>query len=799
MTNRFRATIATVLLVVAATLPAAAQSGGAGTGGAVRLLQERLREGNWRRVLMIGAHPDDEDTELLAILARGRGIETAYLSLTRGDGGQNLLGPELGEALGVLRTEELAAARRIDGGRQFFTRAYDYGFSKTLEEALRFWPRDSVVKDMVRIIRRFRPQVIVSVWSGTPRDGHGHHQASGVLALDAFHAAGDPTKYPELKSQEGLDPWQPAKFYRSPRNSSLPTTLTFDGGVIDPATGFSFHQIAVHSRSQHRSQNQGRLEDLGPSQTRIGLAERVPAITGPDDSLFAGIPREAPPTDDPHRAEVQLIENSVVVDATTDDDEVAPGQLLPVTITVWNAGKEPVTVVATRVLHHDGYVASGTTCAQAPVTVAAGAKLTCRQDLTVLPTAHADSPYFLEQPRSAGMYVWSGDPAVWGEPFAPPLTAEFRISTGAGPVAHVTREVQGRFLDPVQGELRRPVEIVPRVAVTLTPDRVLWPRDTRRHPFSVSLEHLERDSGTVHVGLLLPKGWTTGPAQVIHFTREGERAQVRFDVLAPASMTDGEYDVTALVVEGNDSLSTGLTRIRYPGITPRNIATHAVARVVVADVKFPPLTAIGYVRGGGDLVPEAMTNAGLPVTLLTGEALERGPLDQFKVIIIGPRAYEADESLVRAHQRLMRWLNAGGTLIIQYQQLPYVRGGFPPRPLTLVPASQSRVTDETAAVTILAKTHQVVQWPNVIGPADFDSWVQERGLDFAPTFDSAWTPILSMHDPGEKALDGGLLVARVGKGTAVYTGLAFHRQLPATVPGAWRLFANLLGLGSSPS
>ncbi len=795
MTPSIRASLAAVLLAAAATLPAVAQTGGAGTGGAVRLLQERRLEGNWRRALMIGAHPDDEDTELLAILARGQGIDAGYLSLTRGDGGQNLIGAELGEALGVLRTEELATARRIDGGRQFFTRAYDFGFSKTLDETLRFWQRDSIVKDMVRIIRRFRPQVIISVWSGTPADGHGHHQTSGVLALEAYHAAGDPARYAELKREEGLDPWQPAKFYRSARFSAAPVTLSFDGGKIDPATGLSFHQLAVRSRAQHRSQNQGRLEDLGPSQTRIGLVEHIATITGSDDSLFAGVPVEAPPVNDPHQAEVQLIEHSVVADATTDDDEVSPGQVLAVTLTVWNAGKDPVSVMLATVMPHDGFAIADAPCAKSQVTVAAGTVFTCRQALTVQQDARPDSPYFLERDRTAGMYRWSGDPAVWGEPFEQPVMAEFRLVTGAGNAAVVRREVQGRFLDPVQGELRRPVEIVPRVAVALSPDRLLWPRKTARHPFTVSLEHLARDTGTVQVSLVVPTGWTSSPGQDIHFAREGEQARVQFSVVAPVGVANGEYRVTALVMSGKDSLATGITRIRYPGITPRNIATRATTTVVVADVNFPKLSAIGYIRGGGDLVPEAMSNTGLPVTLLTGEALERGPLDRFKVIVIGPRAYEADESLVRAHPRLMRWLDAGGTLIIQYQQLPYVRGGFPPRPFTLVPAAQSRVTDETAAVTILAKSHQVVQWPNLIGAADFDGWVQERGLDYPPTYDPAWTAIFSMHDPGERPLDGGLLVAKVGKGTAVYTGLALHRQLPATVPGAWRLFANMLGLG----
>ena len=791
------------------SLPLAAQTGGAGTGGLVRLAQEQRLAGNWRRVLMIGAHPDDENTELLTILARGQGIETAYLSLTRGDGGQNLIGRELGEDLGVLRTEELAAARRIDGGRQFFTRAFDFGFSKTAEETLRFWNRDSVLKDMVRVIRRFRPQVIISVWSGTPADGHGHHQASGILAPEAYRAAGDPARFPELIAQEHLPPWQPSKLYLGGYRQPTAGALRFDGGVLDTATGLSLHQIAMRSRSQHRSQNQGNLEDLGSGfGASVHLVDRVPGITGPDDSIFAGItpeklPRDEADRDDPHAAEAALIRAGVVFDATTNDDEVTPGQVLPVTLRAWNAGHDTV-AVGFELVRHAGFSYQMGDCPADPGRLRPlppGALLTCQATETVAPDAHPTAPYYLQLPRRDAMYQWSGPPEIWGEPSAPPLEARFVIrAPRVLPLTQaVTREVEGRFRDPVVGEVRRPVMVVPSIAVDLEPNSVLWPADKRIRSFTVAMEHLARDSSDAMVSLEVPRGWTVTPPQPVRFTREGERANVTFKVTAPANLILDTYHFDARVVRGSDTLETGLYRIRYPHVRDRNLITAAQARVVVADVKFPPLTTLGYVRGGGDVVPEALMNAGLPVTLLTGDALERGALDRFKVIVIGPRAYEADESLVRANPRLMRWLEAGGTLVVQYQQTPYVRGGFAPRPLNIVSPTQSRVTDETAPVTLVAPGHQLLHWPNLIGRDDFEGWVQERGLDFPPTWDPAWTPILEMHDPGEAPMQGGLLIARVGKGTAVYTGLAFHRQLPAIVPGAWRLFANLLGAGPVPA
>ncbi|MES2306607.1 MAG: PIG-L family deacetylase [Gemmatimonadota bacterium] len=786
---------AAVLIAALPALPLVAQTGGAGTGGVARLAEERRLVGNWRRALMIGAHPDDENTEILTILAKGQGVETAYLSLTRGDGGQNLIGNELGVALGVLRTEELLAARRVDGGHQFFTRAFDFGFSKHAAEAFEFWPRDSVLKDAVRIIRRFRPQVIISVWSGTPADGHGHHQASGIVALDAFHAAGDSTRFPELKREEGLEPYTVAKFYRSYYGAAPPGPLiTLDGGATDPVTGFSYRQLAVRSRDQHRSQNQGNLENLGPSSPRLGLIEKAPGVTGPDTAVFAGVPNEPAPVNDRHRDNVQLIESGIVLDATTDDDEVVPEQELTVTLSIWNGGKDTVNV-GSRPSTGSGFAQRGDQCLGKLSPLAPGALYTCKYTATAWKPGVYTAPYFLNAPRAGAMYRWTGSRLAWGEPFeAPALQAEFIVQPRNGNEIRTRKEVQARFLDPVLGEVRRGVAVVPRVAVELSPDRLLWPRNTTKHPFRVSLENLAKDSSEVLVSLVLPPTWKAAAPQRVKFTREGERATVDFVVTGPLNQPPGEYELSALVLQGADTLNKGLYRIRYPHVGPRNILTTAKATVVVADVKFPVLAAIGYVRGGGDLVPEALLNSGLPVKLLTGEALERGSLDGFKVIVLGARAYEADESLRRAHPRLMRWLQNGGTLLIQYEQQPYMRGNFAPKPF-LINNPMDRVTDEKAKVTFLAKTHPALLSPNKITDFDFDDWIQERGLDFARSWDPAWTPILETHDADDVAREGGLLVARVGKGTAIYTGLSFNRQLPAAIPGAWRLFANLLALG----
>ncbi|HET9065396.1 MAG TPA: PIG-L family deacetylase [Gemmatimonadales bacterium] len=788
-----RATAGVLLALCLAPVLVQAQFVGPGTGGTAALDQSRRYLTDGRRVLVIGAHPDDEDTELITILSRGRGIETAYLSLTRGEGGQNLIGGELGAALGVVRTEELLAARRIDGAHQYFTRAYDFGFSKTATEAFQFWPRDSLVKDVVRIIRRFKPDVIVSVWTGTPLDGHGHHQASGIVAREAFDAAQDPTRFPDLGREEGLAPWRPLKFYRDYRAEG--PGQSFDGGALDRPVGQSYHQIAARSRSQHRSQDMGQLQDPGPSSRRIVLEAVSNGLDlAADTSLFAGIAAR-PYAGQDRRGEVALGDAGLVLDAYADDDEVVPGQIVTVTMLAWNTGKDTVrSTFGWEAI--TGFEVTGTgTCPGRQVAVAPGAVYRCTSTLRVQRQARIGQPYFLVQPVERGQYRFTGDPRDWGEPFNVPLTASFAVRGAGGLVASVTREVTARSLDQGSGELRRPVTIVPRILMRVVPGELLWRTSLPSRTIRVQVEHLARDSSDVVVRLTVPDGWVAPPAVPLRFDREDEHQEVEFKVTRPASVTSGEVSFLAEAIHGGDTLRVGGRRIDYPHIQPHLLFRVAEATATIAPVRFAGDRRIGYVRGAADAIPEALSAAGVPFRLLAPAELEGPALDSLDVLVIGPRAYEVDPAVGRANPRLLAFARGGGTLLVQYQQYQYVAGGFAPYPIT-IGRPHDRITDEHSPVRWLPGSEALAAGPNPMTATDWEGWVQERGLYFAATWDSAWTPMLEMTDPGEAPIRGGVLVATYGRGRVVYAGLAFFRQLPAAVPGAWRLFANLLAIGA---
>ena len=913
-------------------LALAAQLEPPSTGGYAALDHALRRLGHRKRVLMIAAHPDDEDTELLTVLVRGMGAEAAYLSLNRGEGGQNLIGEELGEALGLLRTEELLAARRLDGAQQYFTRMYDFGFSKDLQDTWAHWPRDSVLKDVVRVIRMFRPQIVVSIFTGTPRDGHGQHQAAGWAAQEAFRLAGDSSAFPELLTEEGLRPVQPLKLYRSTRFDTAATTLTLDGGALDPAVGQSYHQIAMRGRSLHRSQDMGQLQGIGPSRVRLGLLQdRTGAGTG---DLWSGLdttlaalpllatlrPADRAPIDAAltrytarvdsarsligggnrgqlralldrgaadlalatralanslggraqaeakalRRRDGDLLEGETVrlvraqfrgadliADLTSEYAHVVPGEEFRVTASLWNPSPAPADVavclgdgdIGWRLLGDSGAgsrlssSSSGGVClgyaARAsglrPLdgsrdSIPGGSLVTARLLAAVSAGEDYSTPYFLRRPRTGDMYQW--DPAqrdAWSLPFeAPRLALSVRLPAMDGATAE-TREASLRGNDQGSGEFRRPVTIVPRVDVRLDPELEIWPTaDRAARTFTVTIMHGAHDTTSGRVRLELPPGWAASPAEPFRLTAKDERATYRFTVRPPAAVKAGTVEIAAVAEDDRGrSYDVGLRTVDHPHIHPRTYARRAVATVRLAEIRLPGSGRIAYIRGAADRVPEALQSVGLPIDVVHAADLT-GSLARYRVIVIGPRAFETDPDLAELNPRLLAYARAGGTVITQYQQYVYFLGGFAPFPLTVgsrppgvansaastttrasVQAVQSpallgghdRVTDETAPVALVDPTSPVLLRPNRIVPADWDGWVQERGLYFAHSWDAAWRPVLEMHDPGEPPLQGGLLIARVGKGHYVYTGLSFFRQLPAGVPGAWRLFLNLLALG----
>jgi LmbE family N-acetylglucosaminyl deacetylase len=830
------ALVALALALTAGSLPAIhAQQLGPSTGGLGALDQALRFLGHHKRVLMVAAHPDDEDTELLTVLVRGMGAEAAYLSVTRGEGGQNLIGQELGQALGVLRTGELLAARRLDGARQYFTRAFDFGYSKTLDDTWRFWPRDSVLKDVVRLVRRFRPQVMVSIFSGTPRDGHGQHQAAGWAAREAFRLAGDADAFPELEREEGLHPWTPLKLFQSARFDPQSATVTLEGGVVDAAIGQSFRQIAMRGRSLHRSQDMGAPQSIGPSPVRVRLVEdRTGAgeggfFAGIDTSLASMLPGApaaevaklttelrrlrpwntgalptlrgtfaaflerlgAGPAALDHLARLDdalFLASGVLCDAVSDQERVVPESPFRIALSCWNPTAAAREVSARLLL--GGREAGTARWRLAPGQLGADT-IHVHPPGDMPPTA----PYFLEAtiPGTA-LYVHSREPFE-----RPAVEAEFITAEGGRQV----HEVVHRYVDQAIGEVRRPVVVVPRVSVHLDPPSGLWPvADTGSRPFTVTLRHHARDTTAGQVRLEVPPTWRTGPAVGVLLAGDGATMVHRFLVRPPERVEPGDYRIRAVVDAGGRQYGLGTATVEYPHVRPRQLVRPAESRLVLADLRLPVERTLGYVRGAADQVPEALSALGLDVVLLSADSLARGHLARFRTIVIGPRAYETEPAVLQSNDRLLAFVRQGGTLVVQYQQQAWFRGGYAPYGVALTergaqPAFRvvaPRVAEEDAPVRVLAPDDAAFREPNRIGPADWNGWVQERGLYFARAWDEAWQPLLEMADTGEPPQQGGLLVARIGRGVYVYTGLSFFRQLPAAVPGAARLLLNLLAM-----
>jgi len=769
--------------------------------GALGLAQDLKRLNTTASVLMIGAHPDDEDSALLTYLARGENARTAYLSLTRGDGGQNLIGPELGESLGVIRTEELLQARRLDGAQQFFTRAYDYGFSKTLDEAKQKWDEKIILCDVVRVIRSYQPLVVVSVFTGTPVDGHGHHQFAGYISKIAVKAAADPGQCTDAGPV-----WDVKKFYVRHRGEG-DATLRINTGRFDPLLGRSFFEIAMQARSQHRSQEQGVPELKGDQFSNLDLV----GGTTKESGIFDGLPvtpanlidfKEYDPFKPelllpklvdrlPDASDATLRAAGVRIDALADRETAVPGESFGVTIRMFTPLANDVKITKIDFNLPDAKTPEPSSNSQSAFRRET-ANFSEHFSLQVPTDASPTQPYWLVLPRSDGMF--SLPPGVRPkEPFGDPAVfADISLEI-AGKTINVRRPVEFRFADDIRGEIRREVNIVPKLAIEL--DKSLLVVSTRavRPDSEVSVNLTNNTPGPLSgkVRLALPTGWKATPSELdFSIGRKGQKASAQFLVRVPTNVVTGSYEIKAEAIAGGETFSQTMQTIAYEHIQTHRIYRQAKADVRVIDLATVPVK-VGYIRGSGDRVPDAIRQLGLDVEEIDEAALASGDLSKFDTIVVGIRAYQVRPDIVSYNQRLFDFAKNGGTLIVQYQLPPT----YTQQNLTPFPAQQGpRVTDENAAVTILDPAHAVFNFPNKITADDFKGWVQERNLYNFSTMDPKYVGLLESHDAGEPENKGGLVVADIGKGKYIYCSYSLFRQLPAGVPGAYRLLANMLSL-----
>jgi LmbE family N-acetylglucosaminyl deacetylase len=805
--------LAACLLVLAA--PVFAQRELSGAAHVYESLHSLSSTGS---VLMIAAHPDDENTALLAWFARGLCVRTAYLSLTRGEGGQNLLGPEQGDALGVIRTQELLAARRVDGAEQFFTRAVDFGFSKTPEESMQKWGRERTLSDIVRVIRRFRPDVIVLRFSGTPRDGHGHHQASAILGKEAFFAAADPKQFPDCGP-----PWQAKRllwnmfgFTREQQEDIARTSgkIEIDDGAWDPVLGHSYLEIAGMSRSMHRSQGMGSPERRGSSKDALIVVAGDPAsksiFDGVDTTwnripggkpvgdllekawqtfepahpekvvpLLAEAKRVMPGTDDPllKRKQHDLDEAIALcaglwVDATADDYAIIPGGRVKVTLTAVNRGPLAITSPTLKLAPNEPD------------------RLTSEE--TIPRWASYSGPYWLRAPKHGDSYDVS-EPDLIGTPENAPLISkrvEFEV---AGTKIELDRPVVYRWVDRLLGERWRPLAVVPAVQVGVPESSVIFADDAPKN-VAIDLKAVQPERGDAR----LAGTWKTTPKSTPFVLQKGEETSVSFEV-SPPSAQDQAW-ATAEIHAGDAAIAVATELIDYPHIPPQYLFPPAAVKLVRVDVRNLAKN-VGYVMGAGDDVPDSLRQMGSTVTLLTADDLARGDLSRFDAIVTGVRAYNTRADLNANQQRLVEYVKNGGTLVVQYNTMNAFTGEgggvldhAGPWPLQI---GRERVTVEEAPVAFPHPENALLHQPNEITEHDFDGWVQERGLYFATTWDAHYQPLFETHDPGEQPLTGATLCARYGKGAFVFTAFSWFRELPAGVPGAFRIFANLLSAGKT--
>ncbi len=874
----------TLSAVLSSLVAPAAQAAGPGAfepldfdRGATGLGLALRRVGTTGRVLYVTAHPDDEHNGVLVRLSRGLGLRTALLTVTRGEGGQNAIGPELFDALGVLRTGELLSLHRYDGVEQYFGRAYEFGYSFSVPETFAKWGRDETLGDVVRVVRAFRPDVILTLpLTGT--GGGQHHHAVAQLARDAFRVAADPQRFPE----QGLPAWQARKIYEGSIGGSSgveDAAVRVPTGVYDGLLGMTWQQLGIRSRAMHRCQGMGQLAaDPGPAEGRFKRIDAEPAVTAPETDILdgapttlAGLQRFAPGDDKLHaslvaldgrfvaargsfdpaspeaavpalaaalagvralreelgvivpdaraRAEIDgrlqdeagdveaalALAHGLVLEARADDGLVTPGQSLGVAVALFNNASRALDLEALDLVAPAGWTVERRE-GDAGGVPARGSRR-ARFVLTVAPNAAPSQPYWRRMPDRDRHELLV--PADESRPWSPPLVMARARLRVAGVATTVSVPVVWRYEGPfVGGERRHELSVVPDLSLRLTPEVAAIPLTEPRRPVDVrvSARSFSKNAAPAEVRLQAPPGFAVDPPTArLAFAVEGEEAVARFKVTPPAALRAGALTLRVVATRDSREHRDSVQAVDYDHVERRQLVRPAEARLLVLDVRTAPSASVGYVMGSGDALAEAVRQLGVPLTLLTADDLLFSELGRFTTIVAGIRAYETREDLRSSHGRLMRWVEAGGHLVVQYNraamnrlapQAPAPPEGTP-SPYAPYPASVTpeRISDETVPMQLLARDHALFNTPNRIGDSDFTGWVQERGIQLLAARDPHYVELLAATDPfaynaGEKR---GLLVeAKVGKGTWTYVGLALFRQVPAGVPGGWRLLANLV-------
>ena len=790
--------------------------------------------------LYIAAHPDDENTRLISYLANEVKARTGYLSLTRGDGGQNLIGPEIRELLGVIRTQELLAARRVDGGEQFFTRANDFGYSKHPDETLKIWEKEKVLSDVVWTIRNFKPDIIINRFNHrTPGTTHGHHTSSAILSVEAFDLVGDQTKF--VNQLKLTDVWQPKRlffntswwFYGSQENfdkatKENPNFTSMDIGVYYPLKGLSNNEVAAIASSQHLCQGFGRLTTRGSQNEYVELLKGQPLKDKTD--LFSGInttwnrikgggeiggilyeveknfnfvnPAKHLPELVLAYKKIQLLKDdywrTIKLKQITEIIEACAGLYVEVSATSSSTNPGADIDLVIEVLHRnsevDVFLQSISFSAEKNLTwvqekdLKSNQRVNLRKTINIGNLPYSD-PYWLRNNWSLGMYKVNNQQMI-GKPETPrQITASFNLIIDEVEIS-IPKNMVYRYSRRDKGELYEPFEVLPKITTGIK-EKVIIFSDDEAKKVSVSV----RAGGSNVKGQLVlqvPKEWNVSPASIdFYIAQKGDERIFEFSIIPPKNQSEGF--IKAIATSEGKTYGKELVEINYDHIPKQSVLLNSQSKIVRLNIQKAG-NYIGYIKGAGDAIPESLEQIGYTVVAIHPDDINEENLAKFDAVVLGIRAYNTVPQLKYKQKYLLEYVKAGGNMIVQYNTSGR-RGGVDVMAPYKLQISRDRVTDEFAKVDVLAKDNSLLNFPNKIEANDFEGWVQERGLYFPNEWGEEFTPVFSMNDKGESPKKGSLLVAKYGKGNYIYTGLSFFRELPAGVPGAYKLFSNMLSIG----